>query len=130
MRCRAESLDYSELTIMFSPASAGFFITLEGHMTLNKFRREERRRLARDIELRGQIATTEEADDLLLRLRDTTEQIAFDLSNSEEFPPEDRAHEDIAEWKARARNAILRFEMIARQVQRRRDYLSGQDAQD
>lgn len=97
-------------------------------MTLNKFRREERRRLARDIELRGKISTTAEADDLLLRIRDTLEQIAFDLSSSQQFPSS--RNEDDSEWQARARNAIERFEMISAQVQRRRDYLAGQETQD
>lgn len=93
-------------------------------MVQNRHRRAERSRLSRDIELRATLSTTAAADDLLLRLADTIEQIKFDISHNLEFPPVGREQDENEEWRARAQRTIERFEMISAQVQRRRELLS------
>lgn len=92
-------------------------------MKSNKFRKEERARLHDDIELRHRINSVDEADDLALRLSDAIEQISFDIMSSVECPNEFYDDDEVIEWRMRAQRAIAKFELVLRQLERRKELI-------
>jgi hypothetical protein len=89
----------------------------------NKFRNEERNRLRRDIDLRHRMNSIDEIDDLALRLSDSIEQIRFDLSSSVECPLDYYDEDEVIEWRMRAQRAIAKFELVLRQIERRKELI-------
>lgn len=92
--------------------------------------RAERERLERDIALRHRMKSLADLDDLLLRVGDVIESIKFNLNHEGRRPRSARDENGRAEWRGRATRALEKYEMVLGQVQRRRDYLAGQDAPD
>jgi hypothetical protein len=89
----------------------------------NKFRNEERNRLRKDIDLRHRMNSIDEIDDLALRLNDAIEQIKFDLSSSVECPLEYYDEYEVVEWRIRAQRAIAKFELVLKQIERRKELI-------
>ena len=92
-------------------------------VAVNKFRREERNRLHRDISLRNRLMCLDDVEELAIRIQDTIETIKFDLDTQREFPMEEYDDDDSEDWRARAQVAIARFEMILRQLERRKELI-------
>jgi hypothetical protein len=92
-------------------------------MKSNKFRNEERNRLRKDIDLRHRMNSVDEIDDLALRLSDSIEQIRFDLSSSVECPLECFDEDEVYEWRLRAQRAIAKFELVLKQIERRKELI-------
>ena len=88
---------------------------------------EEKRRPYDDIALRHRLTTTDEADELILRVEDAIAAISLDLDHeagrSDGDPPDAKR----VDWRERAKRALSRMEFALRQVQKRRDLLARQE---
>jgi len=85
---------------------------------------EEKRRPEQDIAGRHRIQTTDEADELVLRLEDVIGSIRFDLDHEASRPDTDPPDVKRAEWRTRAKRALARMHFALAQVQKRRELLS------
>lgn len=89
-----------------------------------KFRREEKRRLEMDIALRNRINSVDKAEELILRIQDTIELIAFELQSERDFPSSDYTDDEREDWRLRAQRALAKFQIVLGQVQRRHELLT------
>ena len=85
---------------------------------------EEKKRLERDIAGRHRIQTTDEADELMLRLEDAIGMIRLDLDDESSRLDSDPPDAKRAEWRTRAKRALARMHFALSQVQKRRDLLA------
>src|SRR5690349_5636911 len=105
------------------PESDDAWCLKEEAVKSNKFKREERNRLHRDITLRNRLMCLEDVEELAIRVQDAIETIRFDMDTQREFPLEEYDEDDVEDWRARAQRAIARFELVLSQLERRKELI-------
>jgi hypothetical protein len=71
----------------------------------------------------AKLNSVDEIDELALRLSDAIEQIRFDISSSVECPLDYYEEDEVIEWRMRAQRAIAKFELVLKQIERRKELI-------